>query len=145
MQLQAPLPPFPSGGLHSNSSRCLRVPYHSSTWLGMGELDRVFCMLSSNRIAPSTASSYRTRVSHYMNFCSSYRLSPFLLAESTLCCSVAFLVLSGLSRIHQLDHTYPPFVIVSYVMVVQILPSAPSSSYTSSARTSVKSSISRST
>ena len=96
-RLQASLPLFPSGGLHSNSSCCSRIPHHGNTGLGIGELDRAVCMLSSNEIAPSTASSYRTGVSHYMNFCSSYRLPSFLLSEPTFCCFVAFLVFSGLS------------------------------------------------
>ena len=103
---------------------CLKIPQYGNTGLGIGELDRAVCTLCSNEIAPSTASSYWTGVSRYMNFCSSYRLPP---SRYLNLLSVVLLHFSSslVSDICRLDYSNPSFVIVSYVMVDQIPLSTP--------------------
>ena len=87
-------------------------------------MDRAVCTLSSNEIAPSIASSYRTGVSDCMNFCSSCRLPPsrYLNLLSVILWHFSS---SLVSHIRRLDHTYPTFIIVSYVVVNQIHPLTP--------------------
>ena len=65
--------------------------------LGLDRLDNTVHLLTTYGLSSNTRRSYRSGLTRYMYFCSSYSLSAFPLSESVLCHFVALLFNEGLS------------------------------------------------
>jgi hypothetical protein len=55
-------------------------------------MDKIFCTLLNQGIAPSTSRSYSSGVRRYLSFCSLYNLVPRPLSQATLCRFAAYLL-----------------------------------------------------
>jgi hypothetical protein len=60
-------------------------------------MDKIFCTLLNQGIAPSTSRSYSSGVRRYLSFCSLYNLVPRPLSQATLCHFAAYLLSSQLT------------------------------------------------
>ena len=61
-------------------------------------MDQLVQRYLTSSIAPSTASTYRSAINHYLSFCSQFRVSPLPLSQITVSRFIAHLAHSGVSH-----------------------------------------------